>query len=116
MCRSRMTCDAWSTTRAARTGTVDVLVTNAGVVAVTSPTDDWEKSLANYDHVLGTNLKGVFLFGRAVAPLMVERGHGEIVTSPPTTCILADGPTPSITLTRRPARGEVNGAQPGGST
>jgi NAD(P)-dependent dehydrogenase (short-subunit alcohol dehydrogenase family) len=49
---------------AARTGTVDVLVNNAGVVAVTSPTDDWEKSLADYDHVLGTNLKGVFLFGR----------------------------------------------------
>ena len=64
---------------AARTGTVDVLVNNAGVVGVTTPTDDWEKSLADYDYVLGTNLKGVFLFGRAVAPLMVRSGFGEIV-------------------------------------
>jgi len=64
---------------AARTGGVDVLVNNAGVVTVTTPTDDWEKSLADFDTVIGTNLKGAFLFGRAVAPLMVERGGGEIV-------------------------------------
>ena len=62
-----------------RTGTIDVLVNNAGVVRVTDPTDPWEKALDDYDHVVGTNFKGVFLFGRAVIPLMVEQGSGNIV-------------------------------------
>lgn len=64
---------------AERTGTVDILVNNAAVVAMTTPTDDWEKSLADYETVMGTNTRGAFMFGRAVAPLMVRRGRGEIV-------------------------------------
>jgi NAD(P)-dependent dehydrogenase (short-subunit alcohol dehydrogenase family) len=60
-------------------GTVDVLVSNAGVVRATEPTDDWEKALDDYDAVIGTNLKGTYLFGRAVAPLMAEQGSGNII-------------------------------------
>jgi NAD(P)-dependent dehydrogenase (short-subunit alcohol dehydrogenase family) len=64
---------------ARRTGAVDVLVNNAAVVEVTSPTDEWTKALADYDRVMTTNLKGVFLFGRACAPLMAQNGWGEII-------------------------------------
>jgi NAD(P)-dependent dehydrogenase (short-subunit alcohol dehydrogenase family) len=56
-----------------------VLVNNAAVVEVTSPTDEWTKAIADYDRVMTTNLKGVFLFGRACAPLMAKSGWGEIV-------------------------------------
>lgn len=59
-----------------RLGPVDVLVNNAGVVRVGSflrmDEDDW-------DAVMDVNAKGVFLVSRAVAPGMVERGHGRIV-------------------------------------
>lgn len=60
-------------------GGVDILVNNAGVVEITSPTDPWEKSLQDFDHVVGTNLRGPFLFGRACIPLMVEKGSGDVV-------------------------------------
>ena len=41
--------------------------------------DAWEKGLEDYAEVVGTNLYGVFLFGRAVAPLMLEQRSGHIV-------------------------------------
>ena len=46
---------------------------------LTDPSDAWDKALEDFDYVVGTNLKGVFLCGRAVAPLMVARGEGHIV-------------------------------------
>jgi NAD(P)-dependent dehydrogenase (short-subunit alcohol dehydrogenase family) len=59
--------------------TIDVLINNAGVVRLTEPTDPWERALDDYEAVIGTNLYGAFLFGRAVAPVMAERGSGNIV-------------------------------------
>jgi len=64
---------------AARFGGVDVLVSNAGVWAGTLPTDSIGKTLADAASVVGTNLKGVFLCGRAAIPSMIERGGGHIV-------------------------------------
>jgi NAD(P)-dependent dehydrogenase (short-subunit alcohol dehydrogenase family) len=60
-------------------GRIDVLVNNAGVWAGSLPTDTLEKTLADYESVVGTNLKGSFLFGRAVIPSMIARGGGDIV-------------------------------------
>ena len=60
-------------------GRIDILVNNAGVGYATGPTDDWENALADYDQILGTNTKGPFLFGRAVAPVMIAGGGGHIV-------------------------------------
>ncbi len=57
-------------------GGVDVLVNNAGIV--------WrahlvETSAADFDFVIGVNLKGAFLCMKHVAPVMRERGGGVIV-------------------------------------
>jgi len=54
-------------------------VNNAGTWASSLPTDPIEKSLSDYEQLVGTNLRGVFLLGRAVMPHMIERGSGEIV-------------------------------------
>ena len=60
-------------------GGIDVLVNNAGTWAESLPTDPIDKSLRDYEQLVGTNLRGVFLFGRAVMPGMIERGCGEII-------------------------------------
>ena len=60
-------------------GGVDIAVANAGRVRLTSPLDPWDKALDDFDDQIGTNLKGVYLLGRAVAPVMVARGGGHIV-------------------------------------
>jgi 3-oxoacyl-[acyl-carrier protein] reductase len=60
-------------------GRIDVLVNNAGVVRPTRAGDDWEKGIEDYRVVIGTNLYGAFLFGRAVAPSMIDRRSGHIV-------------------------------------
>ncbi|MXX18293.1 MAG: SDR family oxidoreductase [Dehalococcoidia bacterium] len=62
-----------------RFGGVDVLVSNAGVWRASTATDDLDKTLDDYDFVVNTNLKGVYLFGRAVIPHMVAGGGGNIV-------------------------------------
>ena len=61
----------------AELGQVDVLVNNAGIAGINTPTveypvDEWER-------VLRVNLTGVFLCCRAVAPHMVRRRYGRIV-------------------------------------
>jgi len=62
-----------------RFGRIDILVNNAGVWAASEATDDIEKTLTDYDYLVGTNLKGVFMCGRAVIPHMVAQGGGEII-------------------------------------
>ena len=66
-------------TTVAAHGTIDVLVNNAGEVAPTGPNDPWEQAAADFDRYFGSNTKGAFLFGRAVAPIMIEAGGGNIV-------------------------------------
>jgi 3-oxoacyl-[acyl-carrier protein] reductase len=57
-------------------GPVSILVNNAGM-GLFGPAH--EKSEADWDRVLGTNLKSVFLVSRAVAPSMIRQGHGDII-------------------------------------
>jgi NAD(P)-dependent dehydrogenase (short-subunit alcohol dehydrogenase family) len=64
---------------AAAHGVIDVLVNNAGEVAPTGPHDPWDQADADFDRFFGSNTKGAFLFGRAVAPIMIEGGGGNIV-------------------------------------
>ncbi len=62
-----------------RFGGVDVLVSNAGVWRASAATDDLDKTLDDYEFLINTNLKGVYLFGRAVIPHMIAGGGGNIV-------------------------------------
>jgi len=60
-------------------GGIDISIANAGSIRLTSPLDEWSKAIDDFDEQIGTNLKGVYLLGRAVAPVMVARGGGHIV-------------------------------------
>ncbi len=61
-------------------GGIDILINNAGVWGASVADDNLDKSLADYDLIVGTNMKGEYLFGRAVIPIMIEQGRGgEIV-------------------------------------
>jgi 3-oxoacyl-[acyl-carrier protein] reductase len=57
-------------------GAISILVNNAGI-GVFGPAH--EKSEADWDRVLNTNLKSVFLVSRAVAPSMIRSGRGDII-------------------------------------
>lgn len=59
-------------------GAITLLVNNAGIGNPGfGPIQD--KSEADWDVVLDTNLKGAFLVSRAVVPLMVQRRRGDII-------------------------------------
>jgi 3-oxoacyl-[acyl-carrier protein] reductase len=57
-------------------GTIEILVNNAGVGYFGPVHEAYEK---NWDSVLDTNLKSVFLLSKAVAPGMIERRAGHII-------------------------------------
>jgi len=57
-------------------GPITILVNNAGI-GLFGPAH--EKTEADWDRVLTTNLKSVFLVSRAVAPSMIRRGSGDII-------------------------------------
>ncbi len=61
-----------------RLGQIDILVNNAGVVGPEAPVRDLSE--ADWDRVISTNLKGVFLCSRAVVPHMAKRKRGAIVS------------------------------------
>lgn len=61
----------------AQFGTVDVLVNNAGVLRTTTPLEEIAED--EWDLIMNVNLRGVFLFSRAVLPIMREKRYGKIV-------------------------------------
>ncbi len=60
-------------------GRIDVAVANAGICRITSPLDPWDKALDDFEALMGVNTRGVYLLGRAVAPVMAAQGGGDIV-------------------------------------
>ena len=57
-------------------GSITILVNNAGI-GVFGPAH--EQSEEDWDRVLNTNLKSVFLVSKAVAPSMISRKRGDII-------------------------------------
>jgi 3-oxoacyl-[acyl-carrier protein] reductase len=57
-------------------GPITILVNNAGI-GLFGPVH--EKTEADWDRVLDTNLKSVFLVSRAVIPSMIRQGKGDII-------------------------------------
>jgi NAD(P)-dependent dehydrogenase (short-subunit alcohol dehydrogenase family) len=68
-------------------GGIDVLVNNAGVSFRADPLD---LSVDAWDDILHTNLRSVFLFSRAVAPLMSQAGGGAIVNIASTRALMSE--------------------------
>lgn len=66
------------TATAAELGGIDILVNNAGIVAYASVDEMTE---AEWDAMVGINLKGPFLVARAVVPHLKARGRGVIVNN-----------------------------------
>ena len=58
-------------------GRVDVLANNAGVLGPSGR--DWEVDVDDWWHTFDVNLRGAFLFARAVLPGMIARHRGRIV-------------------------------------
>ena len=58
-------------------GRIDILVNNAGVITYHTPV--WETSIEQWDEVMNTNLRGMFLVSRAVIPEMMKREQGVII-------------------------------------
>ncbi len=70
-----------------RFGGIDVLMNNAGI---THAADFLDLAEADFDRVLGVNLKSYFLFGQAVARHMVETGRaGAIVNMSSVNAVVA---------------------------
>jgi len=68
--------DAMVAATVAAFGRIDILVNNAGVTHKAEFLDCTE---ADFDRVLGVNLKGMFLCGQAVARHMVGQGGGVVI-------------------------------------
>ena len=71
-------------------GGIDILVNNAGRCWQSLADDDLDKSLADYEGLVGTNLKGEFMLGRAVIAQLLAQGTGgdivNIATDHMVTC------------------------------
>jgi 3-oxoacyl-[acyl-carrier protein] reductase len=71
----------------AKLGGIDILVNNAGILrdAQLVKVKDGEivgrMEEAQFDAVISVNLKGVFLCGQAVAPVMIKKGWGRILNA-----------------------------------
>ncbi len=58
-------------------GRIDILVNNAGVIHYDVPV--WATTVEQWDDVMDTNLRGMFLTCRAVAPHMMRQKQGVII-------------------------------------
>ena len=71
----------------ARLGGIDILVNNAGILRDGLLVKIKDRELvgrmeeAQFDAVVSVNLKGVFLCGQAVAPVMIKKGWGRILNA-----------------------------------
>lgn len=60
-------------------GRIDILINNCGIWRPTSPKDELDRSLRDYEDLIDVNFKGEFMFGRAVIASMLETGGGNII-------------------------------------
>ena len=76
---------------------VDILVNNAGINIRKAPED---YTLEEWQHVLNTNLTGVFLCSRAVYPHMLKAGGGKIINIGSMTSVFGSSVSPAYAATK----------------
>ena len=76
---------------------VDILVNNAGINIRKAPQD---YTLEEWQHVLNTNLTGVFLCARAVYPHMLKAGGGKIINIGSMTSVFGSSVSPAYAATK----------------
>lgn len=79
-------------------GYVSVVLNNAGVLDDYYPILETSEEL--WDHVMGVNLKGMFLTTKALLPSMLERGGGAIVNTASISAFIAGGGGPAYTSSK----------------
>lgn len=70
-----------------RFGRIDILINNVGVSRWKSP---YDLTVEEWDEVLNTNLRSVFLFSRAAARVMRRHGGGSIVNISSTRALMSE--------------------------
>lgn len=68
-------------------GSIDILINNAGIIKWKSP---YELSIEEWDEVINTNLRSVFLCTREAAKIMRSNGGGSIVNIASTRAIMSE--------------------------
>ncbi len=65
--------------KASDMGELGVLVNNAGAWKETLVDSSWEDTLADWDFIMDTNLRGLMMLSRACVPLLQQAGSGHII-------------------------------------
>ena len=60
-------------------GKLDIMVANAAVCRFTDPLSGWDTALDDFDFHINTNLRGLFVTGRAAIPALVATGAGNLI-------------------------------------
>jgi serine 3-dehydrogenase len=75
--RDRDAVDSWSEGLTTTWSTIDILVNNAGLSRGLEPLQ--RGSIADWEEMIDTNVKGLLYVTRALLPGMVERGSGHVI-------------------------------------
>ncbi len=97
--------------RALALGELCVVVNNAGTWRKTPVTSTWEDTLADWDYIMDTNLKGVLMLSRAAVPHLIKAGSGHIINISSYYVLPAksDGTNPSDTDLYNASKWALNG-------
>jgi NAD(P)-dependent dehydrogenase (short-subunit alcohol dehydrogenase family) len=79
-------------------GRLDFAFNNAGIEGQSAPTADCSEE--NWDRVLGTNLKGVWLCMKEEIPPMLRQGHGAIVNCSSVAGVVGFAGIPAYTASK----------------
>lgn len=70
-----------------RYGTIDILINNAGISKWKSP---YDLTVDEWDEIINTNLRSIFLCSREAAKIMKEHGSGSIVNIASTRAMMSE--------------------------